>query len=304
MLAARLSIDRLLTVVGPGGIGKTAVALSVAEASLTKYEDGVWLIDLAPISDALLVPRALASALGLEIPCENPLPNLIDMLRDKRMLLVLDDCEHVIEAAAALAVELLKRAPGVQILATSREPLRAEGERVCRLSSLPTPPSSSELTAAEALNFPAVQLFVERIADATNEFVLADAEAPIVADICRKLDGIPLAIEFAAAGVDAFGIRGLANRLDGRLRWLTNGRRTAPTRRRTMSASKAICSAAAMPSTIAICSSRHVRTGIPFGPRLTIFAQHSHGPSHHAETSRSRGHLPPRRRPCGSKCRY
>jgi predicted ATPase len=197
---------------------------------------GVWLIDLAPLADPRLVPSALASVLGLEIRSDNPLPGLVALLRDRQMLLVLDNCEHVIEAAAALAAGVLRGAAGVHILATSREPLRAEGERVYRLSPLANPPASARLTAAKALGFPAVQLFVEPAAANLGDFQLSDADAPIVAEICRKLDGLPLAIEFAAARVDAFGVRGLAAHLDERLRLLTSGRRTAVPRHRTLSA--------------------------------------------------------------------
>ena len=152
------------------------------------------------------------------------------------MLLVLDNCEHVIEAAAALAVEVLNAAPGVQILATSREPLRVENEQVHRLPPLESPPTSAGLTAAAALGFPAVQLFVERAAAILGEFELHDEDAPIVADICRKLDGVPLAIEFAAARIDAFGVRGLAAHLDDRLQLLTGGRRPARPRHHSLRA--------------------------------------------------------------------
>jgi len=235
-LARQLAAQRLLTIVGPGGIGKTSVALAVAEAVVPAYDHGVWLIDLAPLSEPRLVSSALAAVLGLEIRSEDPLPGLIASQRDKRMLLVLDNCEHVIDAAAAVAVGILRAAPGVNILATSREPLRAEGERVHRLSSLPSAPASARLSAAEALGFPAIQLFVERAAASVGEFELSDADAPVAAEICRRLDGIPLAIEFAAARVDAFGVRGLAARLDDRLRLLTIGRRSAASRHQTMSA--------------------------------------------------------------------
>ena len=192
--------------------------------------------DLAPLSDPRLVPSTLATALGLEIRSENPLPSLIAVLKDKRMLLVFDNCAHVIDAAADLAIAVLRSAPGVHLLATSREPLRIEGEHVHRLSPLASPPASARLTAAEALRFPAVQLFVERATQSLGEFELSDADAPIVGEICSKLDGIALAIELAAARVDVFGVRGLAAHLDDRFRLLTKGRRTAVPRHRTLSA--------------------------------------------------------------------
>jgi predicted ATPase len=153
------------------------------------------------------------------------------------MLLVLDNCEHVIEAVAASAVSILRGAPGVQILATSREPLHAEGEHGHRLSPLESPSPSAGLTAAEALRFPAVQLFVQRAAAILGGFELGDRDAPVVAAICRRPDGIPLAIELAAARMDAFGVRGLATHLDDPLQLLTGGRRPAAPRHQTMRAS-------------------------------------------------------------------
>jgi predicted ATPase/DNA-binding winged helix-turn-helix (wHTH) protein len=229
-LMVQLPRHRFITIVGPGGIGKTTVALAVARGLVDAYQHGVRFVDLASVREARLVPGALADALGLTAP------GLIGALRDRRMLLVLDNCEHVIEACAAWTVEALNGAPEVQILATSREPLRAEGEHVHRLAPLASPPPSAGLTAAAALGFPAVQLFVERAAATSGTFSFGDAEAPLVAEICRRLDGLPLAIELAAARVDAFGVRGLAARLDDCLQLLTGGRRAALPRHQTFRA--------------------------------------------------------------------
>ncbi|WP_426437253.1 ATP-binding protein [Bradyrhizobium genosp. P] len=231
-LLEQLATQRLLTIVGSGGTGKTVVALAVAEQLIPAYEHGVWLIDLAPIADPRLVPTALASALTLEVRSDNPLPGLVTALGDKQMLLVLDNCEHVIKAAANLASEVLKGSRRVHVLATSREPLRAPGEYVHRLLPLAVPAISDGLSGPAALRFPAVQLFVERAAATVNEFELSDADASSAGDICRKLDGVPLAIELAAARVNTFGVRGLAARLDDRLRFLTGGLRAAPPRHR------------------------------------------------------------------------
>jgi predicted ATPase/DNA-binding winged helix-turn-helix (wHTH) protein len=235
-LATFLSNDRLLTIVGPGGIGKTSVALAVADELTNNYEHGVWLVDLARINDPQLLTGALGSVLGLDSSLDTKLSALVELLREKQTLLVFDNCEHVAEAAASLAESILRGCSGVRILATSREPLRAEGERRFRLSSLEVPPTSAPLTAAEAMHFSAVELFVERTAARLDGFDLSDLDAPIVVDLCRKLDGNPLAIEFAVGRIDTFGVRGLSTRLDGGLRLLTGGYRTALPRHQTLRA--------------------------------------------------------------------
>ena len=235
-LVAQLPQRRLVTIAGPGGIGRTSVALAVADVLATSYEDGVAFVDLAPVAEPPLVASALASVLGLAVRSGEPIPRLISALHDKQMLVVLDCCEHVVEPAASLAEALLTHALGVNILATSREPLRADGEWVHRLPPLAVPPASITLTASEALRSPAVQLFVERASAGLGGFDFVDAEAPVVAEICRRLDGIALAIEFAAGRVEAFGVQGLATLLNDRFKVLTGGRRTALPRQQTLRA--------------------------------------------------------------------
>ncbi len=235
-IVAQLPRQRFVTVVGPGGIGKATVAVTAAEALISGYRDGVRFVDLGALSGPQHVPSALASMLGLASLGDDPVPALIAFLCDKQMLIVLDSCEHVVQAAAALAVGILRGAPGVHILATSREPLRADGERLHRLAALAVPPAADRLTAAEALAFPAVQLFVERAAASVDGYELSDADAPLVAEICRRLDGMALAIELAAGRIDVFGVRELAARLDDRLRLLTYGRRTAQPRHQALGA--------------------------------------------------------------------
>jgi predicted ATPase len=232
----RLQRRRFVTIVGPGGIGKTTVAIAVADKLSDTYPGGACFVDLASILDPALVAIKLGSTVGLGTASHDPIGGVVAFLRDREMLVVLDCCEHVAEAAAVLAERLLKGAPGIRVLATSREPLLAEGEVVNRLPPLETPPERESLTAATAISFPAVKLFVERAASNFSGFELGDADAPIVADICRRLDGIALAIELAAGRVDAFGIRGVAERLDDRFRLLMRGRRTAAPRHQTLTA--------------------------------------------------------------------
>jgi predicted ATPase len=234
ILVSQLSQRRLVTIVGSGGIGKTTVALAVAERMIGAYEQGVRLVDLAPLRDARLVPSAVATVLGLEMRTEDPLPSLVAALRDSRMLLLLDNCEHVIDAAADLAAAILSGVAGVTILATSREPLGIAGEWVHRVEPLSSPEPSSELTATEAAAYPAVQLFVERVTAIVEDFALTDANAPLVVATCRKLDGLPLAIEFAAPAVEVLGLNGLAAGLNESLRLLRSRRRGQAPRHRTM----------------------------------------------------------------------
>jgi predicted ATPase/class 3 adenylate cyclase/DNA-binding winged helix-turn-helix (wHTH) protein len=235
-LAKQLGRRRFLTIVGPGGIGKTTVAVAVADIMRTSLKDGAWFLGLASLADPDLVPSALGAAIGVPPSGADPLRGLAAWLRDKAALIVLDSCEHVIDAAAALAEAVLKSAPGVSILTTSREPLRAEGESLHRLAALELPSDLVELTAGDALRYSAVQLFNERAMAAVDGFVLADADVPAVLEICRRLDGIPLALELAAARVDVFGVRDLAAHLDHRFRVLTSGRRTALPRHQTLGA--------------------------------------------------------------------
>jgi predicted ATPase/DNA-binding winged helix-turn-helix (wHTH) protein len=234
-LRSQLPLRRLVTVVGPGGIGKTTVALAVAQAMSATYPDGLAFADLAPVGDATLLTGVVAAAFGLP-GRSNSLTDLKEALRDRRMLIILDSCEHLIEATAVLAERLIQALPGVDILATSREPLRAKGEWVERLPPLGVPPASPSGTAAEMLAFPAVQLFVDRAASCLGGYELVDTDAVVVAEICRRLDGIALAIELAAGRLDTLGIRGLANSLRGSFLVLTRGRRTALARHQTMRA--------------------------------------------------------------------
>src|SRR6266700_620012 len=235
-LVSRLSRERLVTIIGPGGIGKTTVALAVAERMIAEYEHGVWLVDLAPVGDPRLVPTAVATVLGLDVRTDDQLAGLVTNLRDKRILLLLDNCEHVIDETATLATAGLRGASGANILATSREALGVAGEREYRLRPLSIPQPSAKLTAAEAALFPAVQLFVERAAAVVEDFALTDANAPLIVAICRKLDGLPLAIEFAAPRVAMLGVEGLAAHLNDRPRLSGAQRRTATPRHRTMRA--------------------------------------------------------------------
>jgi predicted ATPase/DNA-binding winged helix-turn-helix (wHTH) protein len=228
--------DRLVTIVGPGGIGKTVFALAVAEELIGEFQDGVWFVELSSITSPALVGTAVGTALNLEVDSNNPVPGLSAALTDKSMLLVLDNCEHLIDEVATLISAILNTTRRVSVLATSREPLSVSGERLYRLPALAAPPNSDFISATEALTYPAVQLFAERAASLVNDFELSDVDAAKVADICRRLDGLPLAIEFAAARTATFGVSQIALRLADRLGLLKSGARGTPPRHQTIAA--------------------------------------------------------------------
>lgn len=235
-LSMLLASRRFVSVVGPGGLGKTTVALAVAHALLDDFGDAVHFVDLSAIEDAALVPSAVATGLGVVVQAQDPLPGLLAFLTGRRILLVLDSCEHVIDAAAALTARLYVDAPQVHLLTTSRESLRVEGEHVHLLAPLDYPAALEDLTAAEALASPAVQLFMERAFASGYAEDLTDDDAPAVAAICRQLDGIALAIELAGSRVGAYGLRGTADLLRNRFKLLWQGRRSALPRHQTLHA--------------------------------------------------------------------
>ena len=233
-IASQLIMRRFVSIVGPGGVGKTTVAVSVAHTALEGFGGAVFFIDVSSLGEPRLVPTAIASSVGCALRLDDPLFSLLAFLRDKRVLLVLDNCEPLKEAAATLAERLVAEAPRVHILVTSREALGAEGEHVHVLSSLEGPPERPGLTSAEALRFPATQLFMKRASAAGYRSELSDLDALAVAGICRKLDGMALAIELAAGRAGSHGIRGTAELLEKRLGLAWKGRRTALPRHQTL----------------------------------------------------------------------
>jgi predicted ATPase/class 3 adenylate cyclase/DNA-binding CsgD family transcriptional regulator len=232
-----LGSSPLVTLTGPGGSGKTRLALRVAADVAEQYRDGVWLVELAPLADALLVPKVVAEALAVpEQPGRGLRDSLADALRPKQLLLVLDNCEHLVQACAELVAALLRASPDLRVLATSRQSLHVDGETTWRVPSLTIPPVES-LPSAEALTrHDAPRLFLERASAALPGFAVSDQNVPAIVRICARLDGIPLAIELAAARIRALGLDQIDARLGDRFRILTGGNRTALPRQQTLRA--------------------------------------------------------------------
>jgi predicted ATPase/DNA-binding winged helix-turn-helix (wHTH) protein len=235
-LTARVTVARFVTIVGAGGVGKTTVAVAVGHDLIDAFQGAVLFVDLGMLSDPTLVVTAVASMLGLSVHSDDATPSLIAYLRDKRVLLILDTCEHLIEAVGALASRIFMAAPQTHILATSREALRVEGEHIYRLDPLACPPEEPGLTAAAAQAFPATQLFVERAEAGGASLRFDDADTAIIGGICRKLDGVALAIELAASRIEAHGLQETAALLDQRLTLLWLGPRSSPPRQKTLQA--------------------------------------------------------------------
>ncbi len=235
LIESSLVQRRLVSIVGAGGIGKTTVAIASAQRVAGQFAGDVCYVDLCVTADATLVRAAIAGAAGLESDLGD-LSAISAHIGDRRLLLVLDCCEHVISDAAEITEYLMRNCSRVHVLATSREPLRADGEFVYRLQPLACPSEGEGTTAIAALAFPAVRLFVERAASNGTEFNLKDGDAALVSQLCRELDGIPLAIELAAGRIEALGLQGVMSDFDARMTLMWHGRRTAVSRHQTLRA--------------------------------------------------------------------
>ena len=233
-LVQQLPQQRFITLTGAGGIGKTTVALRVAELLIGHYRDGIRLLDLAPLSAPSMILPNLAALLDLTYAAHEPLVTFARSLQARQLLLVIDNCEHLLDDIALISETLLRHAPKLHILATSREALRAEGESVQRLDPLACPPATGN--RAQALGYPALQLLIERAMSHQDSFALNDAELPLAIDICQRLDGIPLAIELVAAQIERFGLARLLVQMEDNFRLLTRGRRSALPRQQTLRA--------------------------------------------------------------------
>jgi len=236
-LKALLRSNRLLTLSGTGGAGKTRLALELARDAAAAYSDGAALVELADLADAALVPGAVAAALDVRgLSGQNALDAVAEFLGPRSLLLVVDNCEHLLAASAALADTLLRSAPRLTILATSREPLRVPGEVVFRVPSLGVPDPERPIDVSALMRYEAVRLFVDRAVAAAPEFLLDEENGADVARICLRLDGLPLALELAASRMAALGPATIAERLDDRFRVLRTVSRVSPTRQHTLTA--------------------------------------------------------------------
>src|SRR5262249_13891005 len=232
-----LDTARLLPLTGSGGAGKTRLALHVAGDLLARFPEGVWLVELAGLTDPALVPQAVAATLRVREQPNRPVRDtLADYLRPRQLLLLLDNCEHLVQACAALAAELLHAAPGLHVLATSREPLGIVGERAWRVPSLTLPDPRRLPPLDQVAEDEAVRLFLDRAVAVLPTFALTPHNAPAVAQVCHRLDGIPLAIELAAARVKVLSVEEITARLVDRFHLLTGGSRTALPRHQTLRA--------------------------------------------------------------------
>ncbi|WP_406227048.1 ATP-binding protein [Pseudomonas siliginis] len=235
-VADELKTHRFVTISGTGGIGKTVVAIAVAHLLKPKFDGSVIFLDLGSVADAQSLLATLATAVGMQYHGTDMPEVLTDFLRSTSLVVIFDSCDHLIHAVTSMAEMLYAQVPDIHILVTSRELLRAEGEFSYRLCPLSSPPEYPEITAADAMAYPAVQLFVERITHHNPSFVLSDSEARTVAHICRKLDGIALAIELSAGQAEAYGIQGIADLLNNRFCLFWSGRRNAIRRHQTLNA--------------------------------------------------------------------
>ncbi len=237
-LKALLEGARMVTLTGSGGTGKSRLSLQVAYDLLAAYPGGVWLVELAPVSDEARVPQAVASVLGVKEDAGKPvLEALVRYVRDRSLLVILDNCEHLVHACAELAKNLLQAGPGVKILASSREHLRIHGEASYHVPALAVPGTREAVTCESLARYEAVRLFVDRAGAVLPSFRVTDRNCAAVAEICRRLDGIALAIELAAARVQSLPVEQIAARLDNCFRVLTNGDTTALPRQQTLRAS-------------------------------------------------------------------
>ncbi|MGH2347777.1 MAG: ATP-binding protein, partial [Chloroflexota bacterium] len=236
-VAALLEKHRLVTLTGIGGAGKTRLALRVAEDTRPSFPDGVWLVEAAPLTSEALLYQAIAAVLDLrEEQDRSPAASLLDFLGEKRLLLVLDNCEHMVEASATAAAAIVHACPLVHILVTSREALGIVGERVFQLPPLSLPEPTEAPTLSAVSRSEAMQLLLDRMPPAGRGAAHTERDAAAAVEICRRLDGIPLAIELAAARLGALSLEALAARLDDRFGLLTAGNRGAPSRQRTLRA--------------------------------------------------------------------